>query len=169
KEAERLRFHSQRLAELESTKTEFLNLASHELRGPLAVARGYITMLEDGSLTPEQFAERAGVVAVKLAQIESLVQKMLETARLEQGELVLKSQKLDVADLIQEQVHAFEAFLDEAHSLQVNLSPDLPEIEGDRDRLGAVVQNLLDNAAKYSPAGGRIEVRVAASREHLFI
>ena len=103
-EAEAARAHAARLAELEKTKTEFLNLASHELRGPLAVARGYISLLLDGSLSPDEFHEHAGVVAGRLAQMESLVQKMLETARLEYRHLNLKLAEVDVREIVREQV-----------------------------------------------------------------
>ncbi len=169
KEAERLRVHAARLTELERTKTEFLNLASHELRGPLAVARGYVSLLLDGSISPDDFAKHAGVVGGKLAQIEALVQKMLETARLDYGRLSISLGNVDLRRIVREQVEQIRPLLDAHHQLLLDIAEDAPIIRGDRDRLAAVVLNLLDNAAKYSPAGGRIEVKVTSSKERVFV
>ena len=73
------------MAELERLKTDFLNLASHELRGPLSVVRGYNWMLRDGIVQSEELPGIATIVEAKLAQMNLLVEQMLEAARLEAG------------------------------------------------------------------------------------
>src|SRR5215471_7614875 len=83
REAEKLRDHANRLSQLERTKSEFLNVASHELRGPIAVLRGYLSMVEDGTLSADELPKVIPVMSGKLQQMELLVQQMLETARLE--------------------------------------------------------------------------------------
>ncbi len=168
-EAERLRAHAARLAELERAKTEFLNLASHELRGPLAVARGYVSLLLDGSISPQDFAHRAGIVAAKLGQIESLVQKMLETARLDYGRLSIAVTDVDLVGIVRQEVEQIKPLLDATHTLRLDIAPDIPAIKGDRDRLAAIVGNLLDNAAKYSPYGGLIEIKLTTSKKRVFV
>ena len=77
---ERLREHAKRMAELEDAKTQFLDLAAHELRGPLTLIRGYNSMLQDGAIPPEQIPQVARVLEGKLAQIDLLVEQMLEVA-----------------------------------------------------------------------------------------
>ena len=168
-DADQLRLHAQRMANLERTKTEFLNLASHELRGPLSVARGYLSLLEDGSLTSEQFLEVAPLVSAKLAQMELLVRQMLETARLEADQFQLALTPADLRQLVQQQVRVFKPLLSEAHRLEVEV-PEVPlMVTGDATRLGAVILNLLDNAVKYSPRGGLVHVVVTAGGGRAFV
>ena len=78
REAEQLRAHAERMGQLERSKAEFLNLASHELRGPLTVVRGYVSMMEDGTISTDQVPRVARLLAGKLAQMELLIQQMLE-------------------------------------------------------------------------------------------
>ena len=154
-EAARLREHADRSAELERTKTEFLNLASHELRGPLTVIRGYNSMFEDGSIPPEQVAPVARILETKLAQMDRLIEQMLETARLEHDQLELNREKFDLRWVAQEQVDIFRP-LAQGHTFAVDAAQQPLVVEGDRSRIGTIVANLMDNALKYSPHGGEI-------------
>jgi PAS domain S-box-containing protein len=168
-EAEQLREHSRRMAQLESNKTEFLNLASHELRGPLVVARGYFSLLEDGSLTPEKFLEVAPLVSAKLAQMEVLVRQMLETARLESDQLDLSIEAVELGSVVEDQLRVVEPLLGDAHTLDVDLPEEEVTVWGDRTRLGAVILNLVDNAIKYSPGGGLIQVLLTIGGDRAFV
>src|SRR5438105_7077524 len=103
-EANQLREHMHRMAELERTKTEFLNLASHELRGPLTVARGYLSMLEDGSISPAEFVTTTPLIGAKLAQMDLLVRQMLETARLDADQMDMAMTHLDLRQLVEAQI-----------------------------------------------------------------
>ncbi len=170
READVLRSHAARLAELEKAKADFLNLASHELRGPLAVARGYVSMVIDGSLQPAQFLEVAPIVQWKLAQMEGLVGKMLETARLDYDHLHLSIGDVNLPDLARQQVEKASLLLTPAHRMTVDYGSD-PElmVRGDRDRLASVVWNLLENAIKYSPEGGAVHVLVTHRMGRAFV
>ena len=168
READAARLYASRLAELERAKTEFLNLASHELRGPLAVARGYISMVADGSLEPVRLTELAPIIEGKLAQMEGLVQKMLETARLDYDQLMMAVQETDLSELVREQLEALRPVLPSAHRLTADIAPGIVA-HADRDRLRSVVRNLLDNALKYSPEGGEVRVKVAERAGRAFI
>ena len=167
-ESTRLREHADRMAELERTKTEFLNLASHELRGPLTVIRGYNSMLEDGSIPLDQVPQVARILEAKLAQIDLLIEQMLETARLDHDSLELYREKFDVRWVAQEQVDIFRAL---AQGHQFTLAPaNQPLIvEGDRSRIGTIVANFMDNALKYSPHGGEIRCATGRRGTHVFV
>lgn len=168
KEADAARLNAARMAELERAKTEFLNLASHELRGPLAVARGYVSMVADGSLAPAQFVRYASTVENKLGEMEELVQKMLETARLEYDQLAVAVQDVNVSRLVAGEVDRSARMLSEEFRIVADIAPDIV-VRGDRDRLRSVFANLVDNAIKYSPGGGTVTVKVATRRNRAFI
>lgn len=157
-----LREHAERMAHLEHAKTEFLNLASHELRGPLSVIRGYNSMIEDGSVPPAQVAGVARILESQLAQMDLLVEQMLETARLEDDRFQLARDRFDLRSVVQEQLDIFRP-LSGGHRFVLNDAHEPLLVEGDRARIGTIVGNFMDNAIKYSPNGG--DVLVATSRK----
>lgn len=165
-QSERLRQHAERSAELEGMKREFLLLASHELRSPLAVARGYADMLRDGSLgvPPESFRRPLDVMQAKLGEIASLVDDMLETARLETGNLRLVRSDVDMRELVRSAVDVVRPAVDERHELEIELPREPVVVCGDSERLRRIAVNLLDNAVKYSPAGGPVHCAVSRNR-----
>jgi PAS domain S-box-containing protein len=167
-ESKRLREHAERMAELEKTKTQFLNLASHELRGPLTVVRGYNSMLEDGVIPPEQISAVARILETKIAQMDLLIEQMLETARLEQSDLAYAHETLDLGDVAQEQVDVFRAVARD-NTIVVQPADGALPVVGDRRRVGAIVANLLDNALKYSPEGEEIVCAVGTDGAHAFV
>jgi signal transduction histidine kinase len=156
-------FLTERIAALERTKTEFLNLASHELRGPITVIRGYLSMLERGSLgeIPEGARKALPVLAAKADEMNALVEQMIEAARLEEGRLELSPRRADLRDVARAAIEMAEPFTDVAHAL-VFESPDIEiPVMIDVDRIGTVIGNLLTNAIKYSPAGGPVTLKVS--------
>jgi len=154
-EAQRLREHATSMAELEQAKTEFLNLASHELRGPLTVIRGYNSMLGDGTIPSDQVPSIARLLEAKLAQMDLLIEQMLETARMEHDRLELTRDRFDVRWVAQEQLDLFRP-LAHGHHFVMDAAHEPLVVEGDRSRISTIVANLMDNALKYSPAGGEI-------------
>jgi PAS domain S-box-containing protein len=164
REAAGLRQQVEQSVELEQLKTNFLKLASHELRAPLGVVRGYISMMEDGTLAPvgEHVEPVLPLLRAKLDEMNRLINEMLETARLDDSALQLQLRRLDLRDVVHEAVRSLEPLAGERHRL-VTETPGAPvEVTGDPSRLGMVVANLVHNALKYSPAGG--EVRVSCRR-----
>ncbi|HEY8796875.1 MAG TPA: HAMP domain-containing sensor histidine kinase [Candidatus Dormibacteraeota bacterium] len=150
-----------RIASLEKAKTEFLNVASHELRGPMTVIKGYLTMLEAGSLG-ELSAQSSSVVHLLIAKSDEvtwMVEHMVEAARLEEGRMVLKKLPADLVELTDLAIEGVSQLLSK-HQISVEKPPRAVEAEVDPDRFQIVVRNLLSNAAKYSPNGARIRVRV---------
>ena len=161
---EQLREHADRMASLDKVKSEFLRLASHELRGPLGVLRGYVSMLADGSLgeMPAGAARVMPTLETKLAEISRLIDQMLETARLEDSRLHLSLEDTDLRDLVIDAVEAMRPLGGPHHSFEIDVPRGVVPVLVDRGRVGAILTNLIDNAIKYSPDGGRVSVKLWA-------
>jgi len=161
-----LRQETRRLVQLDRVKSEVLDLVSHELRGPLGVARGYVSMLADGSLgdlNPRADAVLPLVLA-KLDEISRMIDQMLETARLEDSGLHLHPRPTDLRRLVADAAAMVQSKASATgHDLRIEdeTDEDLPCVV-DAQRIVTALANLLDNAVKYSPRGG--EVRCTVSR-----
>jgi len=156
---------TERLAALEKTKSQFLNLASHELRSPLGVINGYLSMLEQGSLGQlgEPGLRAVEVLKAKTAELNLLVAQMLDSARLEDGRLALKRDRVDLRDVAGEAMQVVRPLAGPSHVLTLETPPDPVTVLGDADRIKTIISNLLENAIKYSPNGGRIQCVVSAA------
>ena len=164
-ETESLRSHAQRMEELEQMKRDFLNLAAHELRGPLTVARGYLSMVEEGAMGPLDQADVHDILPVimgKLAQMNQLINEMLETARLEDRKPELAVSLVDLRDIVRSVVADAGAQRDAVGRVRMRLEERPLLVAVDAARITTVVNNLVDNALKYSPEGGEVLVETAA-------
>jgi signal transduction histidine kinase len=153
---------TERLAAIEKNKTQFLNLASHELRGPLTVVRGYVSMLEGGLLGDlnERGRKAMPVISSKVLEMNALIEQMIEAARLEDGALMLRPEANDLRDIVNAAVDSARPVLDGEHKIRVKC-PDRPvHVRVDGERVKTIVSNLVSNAIKYSPGGGAIDVDV---------
>jgi len=165
--AERYQFAQRealRRAELENVKSEFLRLASHELRAPIGLLRGYLSMFEDGTVpsVTGQARDTLPILLSKVAQMGRMVDDMLETARLEEGHVQLHIQRADLGSLVRRSVETVRPMASAGHSLRVRI-PEAPvHVTADPQSVETIVTNLLDNAIKYSPEGGLIECVVKA-------
>jgi signal transduction histidine kinase len=150
-----------RIEALEKTKRDFLNIASHELRGPMTIIKGYLTMFESGALG--ELSSRASSVLplliAKSDEINWMLEQMLETSRLEEGRLELNKRRQDVVEITDMAIDGVKMLL-RGHELQVDEPAEPLEADVDPDRFQIVIRNLLSNAAKYSPAGSDIKVSI---------
>ncbi|MEA2636752.1 MAG: hypothetical protein QOH92_3519 [Chloroflexota bacterium] len=154
---------TERLAAVERTKSQFLNLASHELRSPLGVINGYLSMLEQGSLgqLKESGVRAIEVLKAKTLEMSLLVAQMLDAARLEDGRLGLKRDRLDLRGLAADAMQVVRPVVGAAHELTLETPADEVMVFGDADRIVTIISNLLENAIKYSPDGGKIQCIVS--------
>ena len=149
-------------AEAASTaKDQFLAMLGHELRNPLGAIAGAVSVLNLPG-APAESAERArGVIGRQVQHLSRLVDDLLDVSRVTTGKIVLDRRPIDLGDLVTNVVATYRASGRLArHEIVVEATPVW--IEADETRIEQVVSNLLSNALKYTPAGGRVAVRVSA-------
>jgi len=164
---QRERGRAESLAELERGRREFMQIASHELRTPLTVIRGYASLLEEGSLGPmPPMAQRAvRTLLEKSSEMRAYVERMLLLARLEGGAAPPTMASLDLRRVVNDAVERVRPQVElKQGTLQVELAASPLTVLGDPERLGTAVDNLLQNAVKFSAGPPRIEV--SGSREN---
>ncbi len=153
---------TERMAALEDSKTQFLNLASHELRGPVTVMRGYVSMLESGLFghLNDQGRKAAGVMAAKVSEMNELIEEMIEAARLEEGAVTMHAVEADLRDIARAAAEVVAPLLGPDHRLVMDLPDRRVRVKVDPDRTRTIIVNLLSNAIKYSPQGGTVTCHV---------
>jgi signal transduction histidine kinase len=141
-------------------KDEFLATVSHELRTPLNAIIGWIHMLKTGSLD-ETTSKRALETVDRNAKVQAqLVDDILDVARVITGKLRLKLGQVDIAAVIEAAVESVQlAAKSKGITLDVVLEPSTYYVTGDASKLQQVIWNLLSNAIRFTPSGGRVEVR----------
>ena len=155
---------NERLRELDRLKDEFIALVSHELRTPLTSIRGYTELLLDGEAgeLAEDQRRFLGVVDRNAHRLLHLVGDLLFLAQVEAGKLVLDVDALELGAVASESVEAARPQA-EAKDITLTLATGpVPLVAGDRARIGQLIDNLVSNAIKFTPEGGRVDVRVRA-------
>jgi two-component system NtrC family sensor kinase len=146
------------LKELDRIKSEFVTTVSHDLRSPLTAILGYVELIERAGPVTDQQREFVRRVRLSVEQITSLVSDLLDLGRIEAG-LDASKEKTPLAVLARYAVDGLRNAAEVKQiSVEVHLSDDLPMVTGDPYRLRQMIGNLLENAIKYSLAGGRVEV-----------
>jgi PAS domain S-box-containing protein len=166
-----LEVRNERLLELDRLKDEFVALVSHELRTPLTSIRGYLELVldeEGGPVTDEQ-RQFLGVVERNANRLLELVGDLLFLAQIEAGKLSLEVGSVDVGALAAETVETARPLAEEKGITLTLATSSLPSLAGDRARLAQLLDNLVSNAVKFTPKGGRVDVRTSASRGHAIV
>lgn len=156
KTAEELQVANKELARLDQAKTEFLSIASHQLRTPLTVMNGHVSMILDGSFGPVPEKVKASLERVYTsgARLVRLVETLLDISRIEAGRLELDIKPTDLAEIVQSLVGDFQQKA-KTRKLKLEFHPEaaLPRVSTDPEKIKEVVSNLIDNAIKYTQEG----------------
>jgi signal transduction histidine kinase len=163
--SERFRLMVTELAEAEQLKRSFLMSVSHELRTPLTAIRGHVEALREGVVhEPDQVRTSLDIVAAETDRLERLVGDVLDLAKLQAHRFTVRQEEVDLGRVLD---HAYGAFAEEARRREIDyrLAPadEPPVIVSDGDRVLQVISNLLSNAFRWTPDGGRIELGLAAA------
>jgi signal transduction histidine kinase len=158
---------NERLRELDALKDDFVSLVSHELRTPLTSIRGYVELLleEEGELTQDQQRRFLLIVDRNSQRLLGLVSDLLFLAQIEAGKLAIEVGTVQLDELVEECIEASAPVAD-TKGVDLNVSADrLPEMQGDATRLAQALDNLVSNALKFTPTGGRVDVRLKAEKD----
>ncbi len=163
----RLQEANQRLQELDRQKTEFLSIASHQLRGPVAVVRGYASLLKEGAYgaLPAAIGEIVDRIEQAATAMAQMVEDFLNVTRIEQGRMHYEMRHFDLADLVQEICRSYRQQAQEkglSFSCSIKPAAEGYSYYGDAVKLQQVISNLVENAIKYTTEGS---VAVTLRRE----
>ncbi len=124
---------------------------------------GYVSLIGKGVLgeMPSDLKTVLPVLDRKVQEMRVLVEQMLETARLEDNSLALQKGRIDLRDVIANAIETMSPLVPDTHRLAVSVPEEPLPVDGDASRLSTVITNLIDNAIRYSPQGGRVDVRAA--------
>jgi two-component system phosphate regulon sensor histidine kinase PhoR len=150
---------------LERVRSEFVANVSHELRTPLTAIKGYAETLLAGGLDEKPRAvEFVEVIARHADRLRDLIEDLLDLASVEQGEARLRIGRVAVAEVVaQAEATLRPSAVRRSQTLRAEVPAGLPAVLADRDRLAQVLINLVDNAIKFTPDGGRILLSAAAA------
>jgi signal transduction histidine kinase len=147
-------------------RDEFMGIASHELRTPITAIKCTVQLLlsrlDRGDLDPTRVIERLQTLNLMTDRLNLLIADLLDVTRLRTGQLHLRPEPLDLAHLVQQMVDEQRVQLGSKYPLSLRVHGELPALSADQYRIQQVLSNVLQNAVKYSPAGGEVEVRLRA-------
>lgn len=157
------------LRDADRRKDEFLATLAHELRNPLAPIQNAVQLMK---LTGDRNIQRNSreIIERQLEQLVQLVDDLLDVNRINQGKLELRRQVFDLSAAVQNAVETSQPLIaQEGHTLAVDLPSERVFVNADLTRLTQIIANLLNNAAKYTHAGGQIRLSMAREGEHVVV
>ena len=164
REIAKTREAEEKLLEASRRKDEFLAMLSHELRNPLAPIRNAVELVRRIAPADPRLVWARDVVDRQVAHMARLVDELLDVSRITQGKITLHKEPLELEKVVSHALETARPLIEaRGHSLEVKLAPAPVWMLGDFARLAQAVANLLNNAAKYTAEGGRIELSVVAS------
>jgi two-component system, OmpR family, phosphate regulon sensor histidine kinase PhoR len=147
---------------LDRVRRDFVANASHELRTPLTSIRGFVEALEDGALGEPETAERfLGKIHTHADRMAALVEDLLELSRLESGERPPNYEQVVPAEIAEDVVASFSGVAARKRIALGRIDGHAPAVVTDADRLRRILENLVENAVKYTPEGGSVQVTSA--------
>ena len=152
--------------EVERMKSEFLANISHELRTPLTPIKGYAEILGRKEVPPDKVKKFVGGILEGTARLERIIQLLVDFSAMEAGRLAPRSKPIDMGEIVERLAQAWDAKTPR-HTIVADVAEGLPHVSGDERLLRRSLEEVLDNAVKFSPQGGTItlEARGAGATE----
>jgi len=152
---------NEKLSAADRRKDEFLATLAHELRNPLAPVRNVVQILRQQPLSDERFDWSLDVLERQVRHLSRLVDDLLDVSRIAQGKIELRKSRLELIGIVRASAESVRALLETAGlELRVTLPAQPLWVDADETRLAQIIQNLLNNAAKFTPKGGRVALSV---------
>lgn len=172
--AEELRKSNDELKRFDAAKSEFISIASHQLRSPLTAVKGYISILLEGTfgrLTAGQI-EALHKIYVSTEHLIKLIDDLLNLSRIESGRMQYDFKKINLLDIAKEVIDEYAPNLEKKHLRVIITEPNfsIPSVNGDSDKVRQVILNLIDNAIRYTDIGGaevRFYLKKVAGKDYL--
>jgi signal transduction histidine kinase len=148
-------------------KEEFVASVSHELRTPLTSINGFTSLVLERDDLPDEVRHQLGVVQRNVGRLDRLVADLLQTAQVERGLVHLERERTDIAALVRQSLEAARPAVEAAGLTLVSHVPNRLLAMVDPQRFAQVIDNLVSNAVKYTPSGGRVEVDLSVTHERV--
>jgi signal transduction histidine kinase len=165
-----LYFDITRERELDQTKSEFISIASHELRTPMTSIKGSLDLLL-GGFAGEMNDETNELLVIAQSGCERLIRlinDILDLSKIEAGRMQLRKQRMSLLDSVQRSVRTIKSYADGFKvSLKIECPGQPPDVMGDRDRIDQIITNLLGNAVKFSPEEGTVTVAMSCDAKEV--
>lgn len=156
--------------EAEELQSTFLSVISHELQTPIAIIKGYADLLSepDQSLPPDTMRQKMATIGAEADRLSKMVENLLYASRIQAGGLKLNREPVALALLAQHVVQRLGS-LSAIHTVRALVPADLPPVLADYERLEEVLVNLVENALKYSPKGGQVEISTRTTSDEVIV
>jgi PAS domain S-box-containing protein len=152
----------------EEIKDEFISMVSHEVKTPLTVLIGALSILKSEELLPEQKNDLVDSAFSSAHDMAAIVENMLELSRFQSKRMVINIQQINIMEIIDRVTQKLRS-KSEKHTIVTKFSPKIPPVAVDAFRIERILYNLVDNAIKYSPEGGTVEVFARPEKSRLIV
>ena len=161
---------AEQLKDLEESRRSFVANVSHELRSPLTSMKGFLEAMYDGTIDKEDQPHYIELVLDETRRLTTMVNDLLDLARIESGTIVLHYEVFDINELIRRTLITFEArIVEKKLDLDVRFAQEQSFVNADQNQIAQVLRNLIDNAIKYSPEESMLGVATYAMRKQVYI
>lgn len=168
--ASAIQYLAEKMQTMNEYQKQFLANVSHDFRSPLTSIKGYTEAIADGTIPPEMQEKYLDIILFEVDRLHKLTNQLLELNQIESNGILLEITSFDINTVIKDTVETFETQCDKKQ-ISVDLIQDTPTVHVDADlpKIQRVLQNLLDNAIKFSKTGSTIEIHTTEKQQKCFI
>ena len=165
-----LEYMASELSKLDEYRKNFIANISHDFRSPLTSIKGYLEAMLDGTIPIEKYDRYLNIVLTESKRLSKLTEGLLELNDFDTYGPILKKQNFDVVDIIREVRNTVEGVCEEKKiDLRLKCPAEDTHVYADKMKIGQVIYNLVDNAIKFSPKGGQIQITVYDKNDKIFV